>query len=481
MAVTKIWAIHDSVSRVVEYCSNPEKTKLTDLEQVLIYAANKAKTLDEGEQSYAVSCVNCTPDTAIKEMTATQKRFGKTGGNVAYHAYQSFKTGEVSAAECHQIGLETARRLWGDNYQVLVATHFNTGTYHNHFVVNSVGMWDGKKLEAKYGVYYQLRAMSDRICKEHGLSVVKNPQKHKTARSVYFAEKNGEPTRFNLMREALDKAMTIASSWNELSTVLRKMGYVFESGPYHKYATIRSIGSKKGVRTFRLGDEYSKECIEDRLIDNQRDYRITRRYFEFMEPYTKEYARANPPTEMYYRKRDFYFKAPRVTGYISFFRCVAIVLGIAPMYEKQYQKPLSAECREACRKLDRYTDEVTLVCQEHLETPQDIQDYIVRMNAEIDEVTAVRSKIRNKQRNCTDPVQMEELKKKCAACTTVLADLRKKKKTACNVIEDNPKLRELLEAEFEARLENDPYLSDREKRAIREQSSHQREEHDYER
>lgn len=133
MAVTKIWAIHDSVSRVVEYCSNPEKTKLTDLEQVLIYAANKAKTLDEGEQSYAVSGVNCTPDTAIREMTATQKRFGKTGGNVAYHAYQSFKTGEVSAAECHQIGLETARRLWGDNYQVLVATHFNTGTYHKLF------------------------------------------------------------------------------------------------------------------------------------------------------------------------------------------------------------------------------------------------------------------------------------------------------------------------------------------------------------
>ena len=184
---------------------------------------------------------------------------------------------------------------------------------------------------------------------------------------------------------------------------------------------------------------------------------------------------------MYYRKRDFYFKAPRVTGYISFFRCVAIVLGIAPMYEKQYQKPLSAECREACRKLDRYTDEVTLVCQEHLETPQDIQNYIVRMNAEIDEVTAVRSKIRNKQRNCTDPVQMEELKKKCAACTTVLADLRKKKKTACNVIEDNPKLRELLEAEFEARLENDPYLSEREKRAIVGQISPERKEKDYER
>jgi hypothetical protein len=134
MAVTKIWAIHDSVSRVVEYCSNPDKTKLTDLEQVLLYAANKDKTLDEGEQSYAVTGINCKAETAAQEMSATQRRFGKAGGNVAYHAYQSFKTGEVSAAECHEIGLETARRLWGDKYQVLVATHFNTGTYHNHFV-----------------------------------------------------------------------------------------------------------------------------------------------------------------------------------------------------------------------------------------------------------------------------------------------------------------------------------------------------------
>lgn len=481
MAVTKIWAIHDSVSRVVEYCSNPDKTRLTDLEQVLIYAANKAKTLDEGEQSYAVTGINCTADTAAKEMAATQKRFGKTSGNVAYHAYQSFKTGEVSAAECHQIGLETARRLWGDNYQVLVATHFNTGTYHNHFVVNSVGMWDGHKLEAKYGFYYQLRAMSDKICKEHGLSVVKNPQKHKTARSVYFAEKNGDPTRFNLMREALDKAMTLASSWNELSMVLRKMGYIFESGPYHKYATIRSIGSKKGVRTFRLGDEYDKETIEDRLIRNQRDFRVTERYFEFLEPYTKQYAKANPPTEMYYRKRDFYFRAPRVTGYVSFFQGVAIVLGIAPLYEKQIQQPLSAECREACRRLDRYNDEVELVCREHLETPQDIQGYIIRMNAEIDEVIAARSKIRNMQRNCTDPAQMEELKKRCTACTTVLAGLRKKKKTACNVIEDDPKLRELLEIEFETRLENDPYLSEKEKRAIKQQNTNEKEEKYYDR
>ena len=245
MAVTKIWAIHDSVSRVVDYCTNPSKTKLSDLEQVLLYAADKEKTPDEGEQQYAVTGIGCRAESAAREMAAVQRRFGKAGGNVAYHAYQSFKTGEVTAEECHRIGVETARRLWGNDRQVLVATHFNTGTYHNHFVVNPVNMWTGKKLEAKYEVYYKLRDMSDRICKEYGLSVVKNPQRHKTARSVYFAEKNGEPTRYNLMRRALDEALTISSSWTELSAVLRKKGYVFVCDPYRRYATIRSLSAKK--------------------------------------------------------------------------------------------------------------------------------------------------------------------------------------------------------------------------------------------
>lgn len=124
---------------------------------------------------------------------------------------------------------------------------------------------------------------------------------------------------------------------------------------------------------------------------------------------------------------------------------------------------------------------MTLVEQEHLETPQDLQSYIARVNAEIDEVTDIRSKVRNKQRNCTDPERMAELKKQCTACTAVLADLRKKKKTACAIIEDHPKLRELLESEFEARLENDPYLTEREKGALRQQNAPVREEKQYER
>ena len=275
-----------------------------------------------------------------------QRRFGKAGGNVAYHAYQSFKTGEVTAEECHRIGVETARRLWGNDRQVLVATHFNTGTYHNHFVVNPVNMWTGKKLEAKYEVYYKLRDMSDRICKEHGLSVVKNPQRHKTARSVYFAEKNGGPTRYNLMRRALDEALTISSSWTELSAVLRKKGYVFVCDPYRRYATIRSLSAKKCMRTFRLGAEYDKEALQDRLLENQRDIRVTRRYFEFMRP-----THGNMPGKIRQLKNitgsGISICICPVSPYLSFFRCVAIVLGVAPLYGRSIGSP----CRRSAGRL----------------------------------------------------------------------------------------------------------------------------------
>ena len=144
---------------------------------------------------------------------------------------------------CHRLGVELAKRMWGDEYQVLVAIHFNTGTYHNHFVVNSVGLWDGRKFSG----YYQFRQLSDDLCKEYQLSTIKNP-KGKTPRSIYFVEKNGEPTKYNLMRKALDAALKVSVDGSDLRKALREQGYELDANPAHKYATLRRIGSKKAVR-----------------------------------------------------------------------------------------------------------------------------------------------------------------------------------------------------------------------------------------
>lgn len=175
MAVTKIWPVRDTLKRVVDYAANPEKTTSDDLHQVLEYAGSDGKT--HNEKSCLVTGINCSASTAYEEMSAIKKHFGKQGGNVAYHCYQSFKPGEVTPELCHQLGLELADRLWGDRYQVLVATHLDREHLHNHFIVNSVSLIDGKKFNDDYQAYRMLREASDQICQEYGLSIVENPDR----------------------------------------------------------------------------------------------------------------------------------------------------------------------------------------------------------------------------------------------------------------------------------------------------------------
>lgn len=254
MATTKIWAIKDSISRVISYAKNPDKTTFSDLKQVLKYAENEEKTIDKNEKTMYVTGVNCNSKTAYEEMTAVQDRFDKHTGNIAYHAYQSFKTGEVSPELAHKIGVELAEKMWSE-YQVVVATHFNTGTYHNHFVINSVNIFTGKKFNCNKGAYYRFRELSDELCRKYDLTVIEKP-KGKTPRSIYFAEKQGEPTKYNVMRQAIDEAMEMCINYEQFKKIMLKKGYIINDDYNRKYPTIRSINDKKAVRMYHLGENY---------------------------------------------------------------------------------------------------------------------------------------------------------------------------------------------------------------------------------
>ena len=129
MAVTKTWAITDSVSRVLSYAANPDKTIYSDICKVLHYASDERKTVIGEEKAMYVTGVNFTAETAFAEMKAVQERFDKTVGNVAYHAYQSFKTGEVTPQLAHKLGVELAKRMWGNDFEVLVTTHLDKNTF----------------------------------------------------------------------------------------------------------------------------------------------------------------------------------------------------------------------------------------------------------------------------------------------------------------------------------------------------------------
>ena len=118
MAVTKIWTIKDSLQRVLDYAANPDKTEYDALAQTLHYAENDAKT-KLSESAQLVTGIHCRPDHAWEDMRAVQERFGKTDGVVALHAYQSFREGEVTPEQCHEIGVALARKVWGKRFQVL--------------------------------------------------------------------------------------------------------------------------------------------------------------------------------------------------------------------------------------------------------------------------------------------------------------------------------------------------------------------------
>ena len=168
MAPTSRWRVNGWLGKVVIYVENPEKTAnpkfyttedMTEqdgqgLSDVIRYAVNSEKTQQTDNENCAVvhsfvSGVNCSPSTARGEMLAVKKRFGKENGTVAYHGYQSFAPGEATPEIAHEIGMKLAARLWGDRYQVIVATHLDKENHlHNHFVLNTVSFVDGIKYKA---------------------------------------------------------------------------------------------------------------------------------------------------------------------------------------------------------------------------------------------------------------------------------------------------------------------------------------------
>ena len=138
MATTSLWKVENRLDKVIKYTTNIDKTKnenyetnfYRDLHNTIEYAKADFKT----EEQVFVTGINCSKDTAFKDMIQTKKHFGKEKGILAYHGFQSFAEGEVTPEQAHEIGVKLAEELWGDKYEVVVSTHVNTNHIHNHFV-----------------------------------------------------------------------------------------------------------------------------------------------------------------------------------------------------------------------------------------------------------------------------------------------------------------------------------------------------------
>ena len=175
MATTGFWPVRGKLRDIIDYAENPDKTTAKeylddDLYDALRYVENDDKT----DKKMFVTALNCSKSAAYEQMMAVKRKYGERGKVVAYHGYQSFAAGEVTPEEAHQIGIETARRMWGDRFQVVVTTHLNTNNLHNHFVINSVSFKDGGKYRNSIEQHHEIREISDEVCREYGKSVLEH-------------------------------------------------------------------------------------------------------------------------------------------------------------------------------------------------------------------------------------------------------------------------------------------------------------------
>jgi hypothetical protein len=292
MAITGFWPIKDNISRVIDYAVNPEKTiapedMSDDLKKVIRYTSDPGKT----DKLMYVSALNCPWQQTYEWMTATKKRYGKLGGNTCYHGFQSFYGKEVSPEEAHALGMETARRMWGDEYEVLVTTHLNTGNVHNHFVVNSVSFRTGRKYENHKRDHQRLREVSDELCREHGLYVIENPRSHGLSFAEWRAHKDGILTmkeRLALdMKECLDFAISVPHFYQ----LMERMGYTVDRRG--KYPSFLPKDGKRPLRLKEKGKSLTEADIErllDESFENQPETIVIPKMEKPFVPYQKQHG-----------------------------------------------------------------------------------------------------------------------------------------------------------------------------------------------
>ena len=437
MGITKIWSIKDSLSRVVGYAENAEKTEFSDMQQVLHYAQNGEKVTSGPEKTMYVTTLHCRRDHACEDMQYVKRHFNKTGGNLAYHCVQSFKTGEVSPELCHQLGVELARQMWGDRFQVLIATHFNTGTYHNHLVINSVSYKDGRKFNCNKRAFYRMREISDALCREHNLTVIEHPQ-GKTPRNIYFAEKRGEPTAFNLMREAIDQVIPMAYDWIHFCTLMESRGYHIQY-QNRKYPTICAVGAKKAVRMFRLGEEYDPHRIRERIAvlepwekDAQWSQYRGRKKQQMQQPRTATLAGKLK-------------KVKKLTGFRALYLHYCYFLGLFP--KQRRTTPLSPAMRQEVRKLQQYSRQMELIHWERLYTQADVENFLFSITFRIEEKEWQRKELYNRMRRSDPGERMEILKEQRTELTRMLTTLRQQQKIAQKILEQVPEMEKQLRIE----------------------------------
>lgn len=247
MAYDKIRVIHTRLDNAVRYVLNREKTALPETGRAL------------------ESAVNCTVETAYRDMLDTKRRWDKVNGVQGHHIIHSFAPGEVTPERAHAIGVELAERLLKGRFEAVIATHLDHGHVHCHIVFNSVSCTDGKMYRDDFKAYFHdIRGISNHLSRENDLSVIE-PKGRGKDYSEWNAEKNGRPTVRGLVRRDIDAALANSISLHTLFAALEKQGYTVKRGPNVKHTAVKPPGSDRFVRLDSLGSGYTEADLRKKI------------------------------------------------------------------------------------------------------------------------------------------------------------------------------------------------------------------------
>lgn len=254
MAVTKIHPIKTTLKTAIDYICNGDKT----------------------DDEIHVTTHLCSRENAHKEFELTKKQFSSRTKTLAHHLIQSFAPEEVSFEEAHQVGIELCEKILGGKYEYVLATHIDKNHIHNHIIFNSIDVDEGKVYHSYYGSYMNIRNQSDKLCKEHNLSVIdqetqKEINEIKRRKFVNWydwnEDKKGSSYKSRLQFD-IDRTIKQSINWQDFLSKMESCGYEIKQV---KHIAFRSKNQQRFTRAKTIGVNYTEERIKDRILNKEKE------------------------------------------------------------------------------------------------------------------------------------------------------------------------------------------------------------------
>ena len=420
MAYTSLIPVR-RLDRAVKYVRDKTKTtKPSSLEEAVDYALNRDKT----ESVCFETGLSCLCETAFTDMKANALRWHKTGGVQGYHLVQSFAAGEVMPELAHQIGVELADQLLAGRYQAVVTTHLNTGHIHNHIVWCAVALDNGRKYHSNAKSYYtEVRARSDALCRQYGLSVIETERSQQSSQpyAEWQAGQTGQSTWRSLIRQDVDDAINRSLTWRQFVRAMEEKGYTMRFD--RKYPILQPPDKTRPVRFKTLGKRYTPQAIRNRILYPRWRYPTGQR----------------EPVVWYGRLHGTHRKARKLTGLRALYYRYLYELGALP---HKPQRPRYA-VRQDIRNLDKRIRQMEFLSRHEIGTLVQLDTYRQAQEQAVDALLAERRHLHKAAPNDAVKAKLEQITQ---ALKPLQRDIRLCRQIAEQSVQMQKRLRQRVES-----------------------------------